>query len=112
MAGCRVEFEQQPYGFVVIFYRRNDDISRVNQTDVPKTSLKTTPKASPISMNETQKRILKMIKNNPKVTQKEIARELNLTVRAVKLSMKNMSEKGIIKRIGAPRSGEWEITEV
>ena len=41
-AGCRVEFEQQPYGFVVIFYRRNDDISSVNRTVVPKTSLKTT----------------------------------------------------------------------
>lgn len=64
---------------------------------------KSSPKSSPKSVNQTQQRIIEMILDNPKVTQKEMAEELNITIRAVKKSIKEMQEKNILERIGGAR---------
>lgn len=50
-----------------------------------------------------------MIMDNPRITQTAIAEELGLTTRAVKKSIKELSDKEIIKRIGAARGGTWKI---
>ncbi len=50
-----------------------------------------------------------MILDNPKVTQKEMAEELNITIRAVKKSIKEMQEKNILERIGSARGGYWKF---
>lgn len=76
---------------------------------IPKTTLKTTPKTTLNSLNGTQRKILKMIEKNPRITQKQIAEKLEITIWAVKLSMKKMTEREIIKRNGSSRNGEWEI---
>lgn len=47
--------------------------------------------------------------DNPKVTQKEMAEGLNLTVRAVKKSIKEMQEKKILERTGSARGGYWRL---
>ena len=52
-----------------------------------------------------------MILDNPKVTQKEMAEELNITVRAVKKSVKEMQEKKILERTGGARGGYWKIED-
>ncbi|MCM1122235.1 MAG: putative DNA binding domain-containing protein [Eubacterium sp.] len=77
----------------------------------PKSSLKSSPKSSPIGINKTQKRIMSMILDNPKITQKEMAAELNITTRAVKKSIKEMEEKNFIERIGSARGGYWCLHE-
>ena len=67
------------------------------------------PKSSPKGLNRTQQRIIEMILDNPKVTQKEMAEELNITIRAVKKSIKEMQEKNILERIGSARGGYWKL---
>jgi len=67
------------------------------------------PKSSPKGVNQTQQRIIEMILDNPKVTQKEMAEELNITIRAVKKSIKEMQEKNILERIGSARGGYWRL---
>lgn len=64
-------------------------------------------KTSPKEVNKTQNKILKMITEKPEITQKELAEHLGITVRAVKLSMKNLEEMKIIRREGTARKGKW-----
>ena len=49
-----------------------------------------------------------MIFNNLKVTQMMIAEELGITTRAVKRSIKELVEKGIVERVGSARNGIWK----
>lgn len=62
-------------------------------------------------MNQIQEKIIKMILNNPKITQITMAEQLEITLRAVKKSIKELNEKGILKRIGSARGGYWEVDE-
>ncbi len=65
--------------------------------------------SSPKGVNQTQQRIIEMILDNPKVTQKEMAEELNITIRAINKSIKEMQEKNILERIGSARGGYWRL---
>jgi len=58
---------------------------------------------------EMSEEIFQMMAENPQITTKEIAIELNKTSRTVERYVKKMREAGIIKRIGATKSGHWEV---
>lgn len=53
--------------------------------------------------------IINILKNNPHITQEEIALEINKSLRTVKNYMTEMQEKGIIERINSKKTGEWNI---
>lgn len=65
--------------------------------------------SSPKNVNSTQQKILDMITENPKITQKAMAEELEVTSRAIKKNIKELSEREILKRVGSARSGYWQI---
>ncbi len=50
-----------------------------------------------------------MILNNPKITQAVMAEELGVTSRAVKKSIRELGEKGILEHVGSARSGYWKV---
>ena len=51
--------------------------------------------------------IVNIIKNNESVKQEEIAKLIGKSVRTVKTIMKNMQEKGIIKRTNGKKDSKW-----
>lgn len=51
--------------------------------------------------------ILSVIKGDPHITQAQIALKVECSERKVKRLMKNMAEKGIIKRVGGRKMGKW-----
>jgi predicted HTH transcriptional regulator len=53
--------------------------------------------------------IIEMIRVNSKVTQAEMAEKLDLTIWAVKKSIRDMTESGVLERVGTTRSGHWQI---
>ena len=61
------------------------------------------------TLDSLEKRILEIILENPKVTQKEITEILDVSIRTVKRSMKNLLDKGIIERNGGKRFGQWIV---
>ncbi len=70
------------------------------------------PKESDGTLNGTlngtlERNILSVIKENPHVTQAQIAVILECSERKVKRVMKEMIEKGIIERIGGRKIGKW-----
>ena len=53
--------------------------------------------------------IINIIKNNQNIKQEEIAKLINKSLRTVKSIMKEMQEKGIIKRDSGKKNGKWII---
>ena len=53
--------------------------------------------------------ILKAIKKNPSVTQKELAAIIGKSERTVKSRTVDMQEKGLIRRANGKRNGRWEV---
>ena len=52
---------------------------------------------------------IKLIKENPSITQKEIAKELKMTRDGVKYNMNVLKEMSIISREGSTKKGKWKI---
>ncbi len=67
------------------------------------------PKSSPKNLNCTQRKIVEMIMDNSKITQTALAETLGITTRAVKKSIKELSEEGILERVGSARGGYWQV---
>ena len=57
----------------------------------------------------TQEKILDLIRKNPKITQVEMAKVLNLTRDGIAYNIKILKENGIIKREGSTKNGIWKI---
>ncbi len=53
--------------------------------------------------------ILKYIKNNPKITRKELAEKIGITPDGVKYNLMKLKNKNIIERVGATKGGRWKI---
>ena len=76
----------------------NDTIDETSKITTQETTQKTT-----------QEKILKLIKNNPNITQTQMATALGLTRDGISYNIKQMKENNIIERIGATKNGKWII---
>ena len=61
-------------------------------------------------LDTTQKKILEYFKNNPKGTRAEAANELgDITEDGVKFVISKLQKKGLLKRVGGRKHGEWQV---
>ncbi len=51
--------------------------------------------------------IINLLQMNPEITQEEIAKQINRSLRTVKSYMSKMQEKGLIERKNSKKNGEW-----
>ena len=56
-------------------------------------------------------KIISLIKNNPKVSAVEIAKQLGKTSRTVERKIAELKKNNRIKRIGPDKGGFWQIIE-
>ena len=66
-----------------------------------KTSEKTTEK--------TTEKILCILKNNPRVTYRELAEALAMSEDGIYWSVKQLRKQGLIHRIGGRKEGYWQV---
>jgi ATP-dependent DNA helicase RecG len=60
---------------------------------------------------ETRVEIIKIMKENPRVTVGDIAKATGLTIKGVEWNIKDLKQKGLIKRIGPNKGGHWEAVK-
>ena len=61
-------------------------------------------------LNATQKEVLEFFKNNPKGTRVEAANALgDITEDGVKFVIGKLQQKGLLKRVGGRKHGEWQV---
>ena len=53
--------------------------------------------------------VLKAVKANPAITQKELAVTVGKSERTIKRRMTDLQEKGYLRRANGKRSGYWEV---
>ena len=54
---------------------------------------------------------MKLIKENNKITHKEMAEILEVTEKTAKRNTQNLKDKGLIERKGSRKDGYWKIIE-
>lgn len=64
-----------------------------------------------IVLNECDKKILSWMEENSNITVNEISRQIGVGVTTVTKHIRVLREKGIIKRIGSKKNGQWIIEE-
>ncbi len=64
-----------------------------------------------VKVTVNQQKIIDAIKNNPSVTQEELASIVGIARKNIIANMKKLQENGLIKRIGADKNGYWQIEE-
>lgn len=75
----------------------------------PENDQKTTRKRPETDQKEWESAILELIKEQPYISRKEMARCLGLHDSSIKRRLASLQERGIIKRIGPDRGGHWEM---
>ena len=56
-------------------------------------------------------KVLETLKTNPKITQQEISKSLNISLRTVKRILARLQEENIVKREGSSRAGTWLVVD-
>lgn len=56
-------------------------------------------------------KIVELIRENKKITQKEMQEQTGTSLRSIKRYISKLQSDGVIKRVGSSRSGYWEINE-
>lgn len=68
------------------------------------------PEKSGNTTRETVKEdIIRLMKEYPEITAKEMEIQLHVTEDGIRFHIKNMKKEGILKRIGSTKKGEWEV---
>lgn len=62
-----------------------------------------------INLNDREQSIINLLRNDSTLTRNDMAEKLNCSDSTIKRLLKAMVEKGIIKRIGSNKKGEWII---
>ena len=65
-----------------------------------------------VNGDETKEQILLCIQQNPDFTLIKIAEKTGFSKRTVSRQIKVLQEAGILKRIGSPKTGHWEVMQV
>jgi ATP-dependent DNA helicase RecG len=60
---------------------------------------------------ENQQNILKVIKTNPRVSKKQMAEIIGISTTAIDKNIEKLKKLGLLKRVGSPKSGYWEVTQ-
>ena len=64
-----------------------------------------------IRKTTTAERVVEEIKNDPSITQKQLADRLGLSYAGIRYVMKKLQERGLLKRIGSTKKGQWIIKQ-
>jgi ATP-dependent DNA helicase RecG len=73
---------------------------------------RTTQETTPITTQETtQERVLSLLRTQPSITRRELASRLGLSDSGIKYHLEKMKAAGIIRHVGATKSGRWEVSQ-
>ena len=86
--------------------------SRKNVKCGPESGPESGPKRGPENRPEnTPSKILNLIRHNPRITSREIAKKLKMARSGISKHLHAMQEANIIRRVGPAKGGHWEVIE-
>ena len=64
-----------------------------------------------VKLGENEIKILELMRDNKHITTKELSEHIKISTTAVDNNISKLEKKGVLKRIGSPRDGYWEVIE-
>lgn len=62
-------------------------------------------------LNESQKKVLQLISDNPNITKPQIASKLSIGKTTVDRAIDGLKERGLIERVGSNKTGYWKVID-
>lgn len=87
-------------------YRFSGNFIRVNFQFKSADSLENSVNEDKVFLTDDQEKIVKLIKNNPGITQQEMSEKLDLNITAVSKNLSILKNKKILRRIGSNKNGQ------
>lgn len=85
-------------------------VYKVNSPKEPKSDLeKDLEKDLILQLNQNQLKIIEFISNNSKITQALLSKKIGINEKNIRNNIKKLKDLGILKRIGSPKGGHWEV---
>ena len=75
----------------------------------PLTEKMPTDKTTDKTLSDMEKAILDIIFADPGLSQKEMAKKIDLSVDGIRYHTDKLKKKGVIKRVGGKKRGQWEV---
>ena len=67
------------------------------------------PINDPINLTEKEAQVINLIKEKSDLTRKDMAQRLGCSDSTIKRCLQSLVDKGVLKRIGSNKKGEWII---
>ena len=84
---------------IIIFFNKTEKIKR-----------ETTQKTTQRTTQKTTQKILEIIRVNPRVSRRELAKLIDgITEDGIKYHLNKLKEQGVIRRVGPDKGGVWQI---
>jgi len=62
-------------------------------------------------LGESQKRIIELIRENMKISKKELSQRIGIGPTAIDKNINSLKKKGLLNRIGPDKGGHWEVRD-
>lgn len=62
--------------------------------------------------DDRREKIVKIIKENPKITAYDISKKFNVTDRTIERDLKVLTDKNIIEYVGSAKGGYWKVNDI
>ncbi|MDR0273432.1 MAG: winged helix-turn-helix transcriptional regulator [Clostridiales bacterium] len=92
-----------------IAFKNGNEFAVTFYSDADITTNITTNITTKFDVNETQKRIMFIMSENPNVKIKKIAAELGIAERNIKSHINLLKTSGMVERVGANKNGQWVV---
>ncbi len=102
------ELKEMGGNFRVNMFRPGEKTTQATQ-DTTQGTTQTTQDTIQVSLTEQDISLLKQIRSNPSMSQKQIAEQLGWNVDRVKYYFNKLKKNGFIKRVGSSQTGHWEL---
>ncbi|MDO9538365.1 MAG: ATP-binding protein [Thermoplasmata archaeon] len=103
--GVKVNFKARKSGFAVVF-RRN---AKPETKDAVKSLSPNEGKEK--TVEKTVEKIIAAIRENPRISQRELGEITGLTRRGVEWNLKKLKAEGRLRRVGPAKGGHWEVAD-
>ena len=120
-SGGEPDFEEEDVFKLTVPLKERNESERVDDngtktgtkvgTNGTKTGTNDTKTGTDVHEEDIEAKIVELIRENKKITQKEMQEQTGTSLRSIKRYISKLQSDGVIKRVGSSRSGYWEINE-
>ena len=110
LAGLKEPVFEMDGFFKAIFFRpKREDIFPLQKNEKTEKEPEVIQETGENAREKTGEKIINLIKENPKITTKELADKTGVSIKGIEWNIKELKDKGLLRRIGADRGGHWEM---